>query len=269
MLRPRRPADVLRNSKHNFPPSAALYWVMKTIQTLPWAIAALTLLPATGWSQDQPERDRPRANPERMMERLREAARDPQPERRGAFQLRPEQPEVETRDADSSWRIGVMVDPVDPLLRQHLKLPKNSGLVVDRVVDGSPAAKAGIQPGDLILAARGKPVGELEALRKAVAGAADSGKPLVLHVLQKGRKSEIRIAPPEKPKVVERDQRPDAPRRDRPAAREGSPEADRGMQRVGQALREMRAELEKQREAIQRLEKRLDEMGQQGRGRRD
>ncbi len=226
---------------------------MKTIHTPLLALAAIALLPATAWSQDRPERDRPRGDMERTTERLRESVRGTTPQEvRRLMEMRRQQ-----ASETEGWRIGVMVDPVDPLLRRHLKLPENSGVVVDRVVDNSPAAKAGLKAGDLILATGDKPVGDLEGLKKAVVAAGKSGKPLVLSVLKDGKKEMVRIAPPVHPK--EGNRVGPAPTEQRSAAG-----AD-GNERIARALREMRAELDRQREAIQRLEKRIEEMSRERR----
>ncbi|CAJ0691171.1 MAG: DegQ family serine endoprotease [Ralstonia sp.] len=48
-------------------------------------------------------------------------------------------------------RLGVAVQEVDQSLADSFKLPKPEGALVNSVEDGGPAAKAGLQPGDVIL----------------------------------------------------------------------------------------------------------------------
>jgi len=55
-------------------------------------------------------------------------------------------------------RIGVGIESVDKEVAEALGLPRASGALVRGVEDGSPAAKAGIEPGDIILRFDGKPV---------------------------------------------------------------------------------------------------------------
>ena len=241
----------------NFPLPAAFPFLMKPILTPLLALALVPLLPTDAWSQETPAPERPR---------MREAPVNPPQVQRG-----------------EGWRIGVMVEEIDPLLRKHLNLPENSGLVVDEVVDGGPAAKAGISKGDLILSANGKPVANLEMLRRAVRESAESGRPLMLDILEDGKKRTVGLAPPERPR---RDVRPTPPvpqpGADRPrvtpspegmermanALREMREEIERqrrnnpaeGMERMGKALREMQGEIAKQREVIQRLEKKVAEL---------
>lgn len=63
-------------------------------------------------------------------------------------------------------RLGVAIAPphVARRLRRAVGLPEREGLLVRAVEDGSPAARAGIEKGDLIVAAGGDPVGSLDDL---------------------------------------------------------------------------------------------------------
>jgi serine protease Do len=64
-------------------------------------------------------------------------------------------------------RLGVMVRPLSPAELSSAQL--EAGLVVEEVAGA--AAEAGIQPGDVVLSANGRPVGDVEQLRSIVAGA--------------------------------------------------------------------------------------------------
>jgi serine protease Do len=63
-------------------------------------------------------------------------------------------------------RLGVAIAPahVARKLRRAVGLPERDGLLVRWVEDGSPAALAGIEKGDLIVAAGGEPVARIEDL---------------------------------------------------------------------------------------------------------
>ena len=67
-------------------------------------------------------------------------------------------------------RLGVAVRPLSPQERNADNL--SHGLIVQQA--GGPAANAGIQPGDVILAVNGRPVTSPEQLRDAVKGAGNS-----------------------------------------------------------------------------------------------
>ena len=67
-------------------------------------------------------------------------------------------------------RLGLAVQPLTPALAKQLGVPETRGLVVAGVKDGSPAAEAGIQPGDVIVKVNRKPVKTVADLRQALAG---------------------------------------------------------------------------------------------------
>jgi serine protease Do len=66
-------------------------------------------------------------------------------------------------------------------LRAAVGLPERDGLLVHAVIDGSPAERAGLQRGDLIVAAAGAPLTSADDLFDALDRAGD---PLVLRVLR-------------------------------------------------------------------------------------
>ena len=69
-------------------------------------------------------------------------------------------------------RIGVAVQSVNQSLAQSFGLPKPEGALVSSVDEKAPAAKAGIKPGDVILAWNGTPVDDSTSLPALVADTA-------------------------------------------------------------------------------------------------
>lgn len=67
-----------------------------------------------------------------------------------------------------AW-LGVSLLDISPELREQWGAGKDSGILVDSIVDDSPAAKAGLRPGDVIVAIDGKEVGRSGELRRALA----------------------------------------------------------------------------------------------------
>lgn len=146
---------------------------MKTTYVCP-IIACFSLSAGFLHSQENPEKEPPRAAVERPM---REAG-----ERLTQAQQKP-------------WRIGLMVNPVDPTLRSHLDLPENSAVIVTECREGMPAHKVGIRQNDIIVSVNGRPAGSIEPLAAAVEASAQSGEPLRLGILHKGQRREVVIKP--------------------------------------------------------------------------
>jgi serine protease Do len=80
-------------------------------------------------------------------------------------------------EAPTSPRLGVAVAPprVARRMRRAVGLPERDGLLVRAVEDGSPAAAAGIERGDLLVAAGGRDLDGVDALYEALDEAADGG----------------------------------------------------------------------------------------------
>lgn len=68
-----------------------------------------------------------------------------------------------------AW-LGVSLVDISPELREHWGTSKESGVLIDSVADGSPADKAGLRVGDLVVAVEGKDVQWSGDLRRALAG---------------------------------------------------------------------------------------------------
>jgi len=91
-------------------------------------------------------------------------------------------------------RLGIEVQPMTPELRRFFRAPEGAGVLVARVEPDSPAEKAGVKVGDVILEAGGEEIespGDL--LRKALP--APEGEELKLVLLRDGAKLELGIVP--------------------------------------------------------------------------
>jgi len=64
------------------------------------------------------------------------------------------------------------------------------GLLVERVTANTPAARAGLQAGDVVTAADGRPVGDIADLRRALRGHEGTVK---VDVMRKGKKQELTV----------------------------------------------------------------------------
>jgi S1-C subfamily serine protease len=79
-------------------------------------------------------------------------------------------------DATARPRLGVAIVPprVARRMRRAVGLPEHDGVLVRGVQDDSPAARAGIERGDLIVAAAGAPIDRVDALYEALDAAGES-----------------------------------------------------------------------------------------------
>jgi serine protease Do len=96
-------------------------------------------------------------------------------------------------EATSSRRLGVAVAPprVARRLRGAVGLPEREGVLVRAVEDASPADRAGVERGDLIVAAAGEPVEDVDSLYRALDGA---GATLALSVVRGTEESDLTVA---------------------------------------------------------------------------
>jgi serine protease Do len=64
--------------------------------------------------------------------------------------------------------LGVQIRDLNPEVAARLNIPKDTGVVVAEVFDHTPAAKAGIKPGDIVTSLAGKKVKDAKALQSIV-----------------------------------------------------------------------------------------------------
>jgi serine protease Do len=88
--------------------------------------------------------------------------------------------------------LGIAIQPVTPEIAAKLRLPEVRGVVVENVASSSAAARAGIQPGDVIVGFNGQPVSSGNILRNQVA-ATPPGTEVELNILRDGREQKTRV----------------------------------------------------------------------------
>jgi serine protease Do len=100
----------------------------------------------------------------------------------GASETEPTLAAVQT--AGEPARLGVQLQPLTPDVRQRYGIESSEGVLVTNVERGSPAARAGIRPGQVITMVGQKPVASPKEVVEAVEQAAESGRPSVLLMLE-------------------------------------------------------------------------------------
>lgn len=175
-----------------------------------------------------------------MIRRLKGPARQEGPDR--AKDAASPRRDMENREPrQPRWLVGLVVNPLDPALRAHFDLPEGSGVIVESVMRGSPAAEAGIRTNDLIVTADGRKVSSLEDLRTAVEKAGSEGKSMKLEVIQRGKRSVVEVKP----------RGPDAPAAE--ADRKEPGPAMRPMMEIQRRLDQQQREIEALRHEIREL----------------
>jgi predicted metalloprotease with PDZ domain len=90
--------------------------------------------------------------------------------------------------------LGVMVMGLTPELRNHFGVPNDRGLLVARVDPKSPAAKAGIIPGDILTDVGGQAIEDVGDVFSALAAAAP-GKPVAVRLVRERIQMTIDVTP--------------------------------------------------------------------------
>jgi membrane-associated protease RseP (regulator of RpoE activity) len=91
-------------------------------------------------------------------------------------------------------RIGLQVQPMTPELREHMKAPKEAGVLVVRVEEDMPAAAAGVRVGDVVTGAGGEAVDSPHDLIARVAQVPE-GEKVTLELVRDGRAMKVEVAP--------------------------------------------------------------------------
>jgi len=97
----------------------------------------------------------------------------------------------------SEYWLGLFASRPSPALQAQLKLPKDQGLIVEGVQPESPAAKAGIQPYDILLKGNDKPLAGLHDLIQLIDQV--KGGKLTLDLLRAGKHETVSVTPAKRP----------------------------------------------------------------------
>jgi serine protease Do len=106
--------------------------------------------------------------------------------------------------------IGVRVQNLTDDLAEGMGIPGSQGALVANVSPSGPAAKAGIENGDVIMSFDGKPVPDSRALPREVADT-PVGKTVNVDVLHGGHKQTVRVIVAKLQDEDDGDQKPDTP----------------------------------------------------------
>jgi serine protease Do len=121
-------------------------------------------------------------------------------------------------------RLGVQIQALTPELAKSFKLETTKGVLVASVEPRSPAEKAGLQPGDVIVSYEGKPVENANELPRVVA-ATKPGTTVTLDIWRGGQRRQVKATLVEFPSET--------------VAQQDTPEGRVTANRLGLAVREL------------------------------
>lgn len=109
--------------------------------------------------------------------------------------------------------LGIKNAPINDELAKKFNVNAREGVIVAEVFPGSPADKAGLEPGDVILSVHGKKIADPKALQQLIERL-DTGKSYGMHVIRDGKPKELKVTIEEMPSdfgVAKRDNESQSP----------------------------------------------------------
>ena len=106
---------------------------------------------------------------------------------------------IQTGTVTRGW-IGVELQPITPALAESFQLGTQQGAIVNGVLAGGPAEKAGAKPGDVLLAIGGRPVSDPQGVLNAVTALAP-GTATKVKLKRKGQDLELEVTIGRRPKA--------------------------------------------------------------------
>jgi Do/DeqQ family serine protease len=98
---------------------------------------------------------------------------------------------IETGQVTRGW-LGVSIQPLTPELAESFGLDKLNGALINQVLPGSPAEKAGVQRGDILMSLDGREVRGVRELQLMVAST-PVGKTVQLEVVRGGKRLQLPV----------------------------------------------------------------------------
>jgi len=100
--------------------------------------------------------------------------------------------QLKTKGKVTRGWLGVVIQRVTPEIAKGFGLKESEGALVSDVMEQSPAEKAGIKRGDVIISFNGKRVKEMDTLPRLV-GATEVGKKVKVGIIRDGKEIEVEV----------------------------------------------------------------------------
>ncbi len=94
--------------------------------------------------------------------------------------------------------LGIQPQALTPELAEGLEIPNAKGILIGRVVEGTPAEKSGLKRGDVVTKLNGNSVTDVNEFRMRVADF-PVGDPIKLEILREGKKQNVEVVLEERP----------------------------------------------------------------------
>ncbi|MDD5174924.1 MAG: Do family serine endopeptidase [Sterolibacterium sp.] len=104
---------------------------------------------------------------------------------------------IKTGSVTRGW-VGVEVQEITPELAESFNLPNTQGAMIAGVMRGSPADRAGIKPGDILLSVAGKPIGDAQSMLELIA-AQTPGQQTSLKIRRNGKEDIVSVTIAKRP----------------------------------------------------------------------
>ncbi len=96
--------------------------------------------------------------------------------------------------------IGVEVQEITPELAESFNLPRDGGVIIAGVLNGGPADRAGVKPGDILAEINGAPVADSATMLSQIA-ALPPGKAATLKVVRNRTQTKLQVVIGKRPKM--------------------------------------------------------------------
>ncbi len=103
--------------------------------------------------------------------------------------------EAKPIEVKKSYMIGVFCEPVSPMVRSQLNLDQGVGLTVKRVLDGSPAAEAGVKEFDILMYADDRLLSSINDLTRVVTETGSQEQSFTLTFMRGGEEIPVEVTP--------------------------------------------------------------------------
>jgi len=113
-------------------------------------------------------------------------------ERPRSFNFKPDENGPTMFPRAGRGRLGITYTEIEGQLARYFKSPRDTAILVNSVVEGSAAEKAGIRAGDLLVKVGGAAIEETSDLQEAVSGL-EAGKPSPVTVWRDGKSVDLSV----------------------------------------------------------------------------